>query len=225
MEDVVLHVRPSACEQLESLLQSTERLLKPFPLRAPPLFKPWFIAANQPLPIRPAKPAPIIKHTPHWLVSEGVAQTKNQSNDVQTAPTSRADGNPSLRSEADHSAVTRCWSVSRTRGDAAHVLPSKCFQRSLSIHRLHPLQRVMWVIGQHNCGTRTLEQVWRSLLRSVRASKMPTCNSNLQHGRAEIWVFCDATQAERVGHRLKKELQLIGRISLSVRRLGHIFSM
>uniref|UniRef100_H2MSP9 Uncharacterized protein n=1 Tax=Oryzias latipes TaxID=8090 RepID=H2MSP9_ORYLA len=43
---------------LGSLLEWTEKLLEPFPCRRPPLFQPWF--ADGRLPIRPARPAPVI---------------------------------------------------------------------------------------------------------------------------------------------------------------------
>ncbi|KAM8866705.1 shieldin complex subunit 3 isoform 1-T2 [Synchiropus picturatus] len=59
MEDVVLHYRPGAAEELGALLERTERLLQPFPCRPTPIFTPWFPTDRQ-LPIRPAKPAPII---------------------------------------------------------------------------------------------------------------------------------------------------------------------
>lgn len=96
----------------------------------------------------------------------------------------------------------------------------------VSVHRLHLRQRAKWVIRQHNCGAaRDIEQVWRALSRSVWSSRLPTCNANIQRERAEIWVFCDVVHCEQVGRLLKDELQLSGRIGLSVRRLGNIFSM
>lgn len=58
MEDVVLHYRPGSDARINSLLETTEKLLKPFPCRTPPLFTPWFSASR--LPIRPAKSAPVI---------------------------------------------------------------------------------------------------------------------------------------------------------------------
>ncbi|XP_068167253.1 shieldin complex subunit 3 [Antennarius striatus] len=103
---------------------------------------------------------------------------------------------------------------------------SQNFRRVMSVHRLHLRQRVKWVISQHNCGaTGDIEQVWQAVSRSVQTSRLPTCNANIQWERAEIWVFCDVIHAEQVGRFLKDELQLSGRISLSVRRLGKIFSM
>ncbi|KAM9857924.1 shieldin complex subunit 3 isoform 1-T2 [Aulostomus maculatus] len=62
MEDVVLHYQPGSTDRLSTLLERTEKLLEPFPCRPPPVFTPWFpvTAADRRLPIRPAKPAPII---------------------------------------------------------------------------------------------------------------------------------------------------------------------
>ncbi|XP_076586046.1 shieldin complex subunit 3 [Chaetodon auriga] len=126
------------------------------------------------------------------------------------------------------SPVTRSWSVfTRTRGllQSSQSL-SRHFHHMVSVHRLHLRQRVKWVISQHNCGTsRDIEQVWQAVSRSVRRSRLPTCNANIQRERAEIWVFCDVLYSEQVGRSLKDELQLSGRICLSVHRLGDIFSM
>lgn len=61
MEDVVLHYQPGPAVGLSSLLERAEKLLESFPCRTPPAFSPWFpTAADRHLPIRPAKPAPII---------------------------------------------------------------------------------------------------------------------------------------------------------------------
>lgn len=61
MEDVVLHYRPGSALGLSALVERTERLLKAFPLRPSPVFTPWFpSAAGGPLPIRPARPPPVI---------------------------------------------------------------------------------------------------------------------------------------------------------------------
>lgn len=61
MEDVVLHYQPGSAAGISSLLQRTEELVESFPCRTPPVFTPWFpAAADCHLPIRPAKPAPVI---------------------------------------------------------------------------------------------------------------------------------------------------------------------
>lgn len=61
MEDVVLHYQPGSAAGLSSVLERTEKLLESFPCRTPPVFTPWFpTAADRHLPIRPAKPAPVI---------------------------------------------------------------------------------------------------------------------------------------------------------------------
>lgn len=103
---------------------------------------------------------------------------------------------------------------------------SQLFDRVVSAHRLHLRQRAKWVIREHNCGAaQDIEQVWRTLSRSVRRAGMPTCNANIQRDRAEIWVFCDVLYSEQVGRLLKAELQLTGTIVLSVHRQGNVFSM
>ncbi|XP_071340165.1 shieldin complex subunit 3 [Trachinotus anak] len=126
------------------------------------------------------------------------------------------------------SPIKRCWRTFTQRGvllQSSQSL-SKHFHHMVAIHRLHLRQRAKWVISEHNCGAaRDIEQMWRTLSRSVRSSRLPTCNANIQREQAEIWVFCDVLYSEQVGRFLKDELQLLGRISLSVHRLGNIFSM
>ncbi|XP_026177597.1 shieldin complex subunit 3 [Mastacembelus armatus] len=138
-----------------------------------------------------------------------------------------------LQKDKDGFTVTDCpikrsWSVFTHGGvlmQSSQSL-SKQFRHLVSIHRLHLRQRAKWVICEHNCGAFTdIEQVWHALSRSVRSSRLPTCNANIQRERSEIWVFCDIIHSEQVGRFLKDELRLSGRISLSVRRLGNIFSM
>lgn len=255
MEDVVLHYQPGSAVGLSSLLERTEKLLESFPCRTPPVFTPWFpdAAADLHLPIRPAKPAPVITGT-----DIHTAQNKPQKPDAnglvdrppaETPPENPQDGVgvsgtpkcllperqvtrlPPENTDGllvTHSPVKRSWSVFTQKGV---LLPSsqslsKQFHHMVSVHRLHLHQRAKWVISQHNCGAaRDIEQVWRALSRSVQSSRLPTCNANIQREWAEIWVFCDVVHCERVGRLLKDELQLLGRIGLSVRRLGNIFSM
>lgn len=72
MEDVVLHYQPGSAARLGSLLETTEKLLEPFPCRTPPVFIPWFptSATDRRLPIRPAKPAPVITSSADLLISD-----------------------------------------------------------------------------------------------------------------------------------------------------------
>lgn len=281
MEDVVLHYQPGSGDGLGALLEQTQKLLEPFPCRPPPVFTPWFpAAAGRHLPIRPAKPAPVITTSDQILasdsrphahtaeaVTEPLTEIKLRKPKVDNCPAERRHGRPhaeatraprdgvclsenvppaSLFNKPDRevtrpspdkhregfsvtdSPVKRSWSVSAQKS----VLPqssqslSKQFRHMVSTHRLHLRQRVRWVIGQHNCGeAKDIEQVWRALNRFVRSSRLPTCNANIQRERAEIWVFCDVLCSEQVGCFLKDELQLSGRISLAVHRLGNIFSM
>lgn len=282
MEDVVLHYQPGSAAGLSSLLERTEKLLESFPCRTPPVFTPWFpTVADCHLPIRPARPAPVITCTGDLPVSESkphthTAQSKLQKLDndcliaegLHECPHAETTGTPcekpqnckdvcsskapnrllsaslcnkpergiSRLSPEKHregfpvtdSPIKRSWSVFAQRGALLQSSQSlsKQFHHMVSIHRLHLRQRVKWVIGQHNCGAaRDIEQVWQAMSRSVRSSKLPTCNANIQRERAEIWVFCDVLYSEQVGRLLKDELQLCGRISLSARRLGNIFSL
>ncbi|XP_053276588.1 shieldin complex subunit 3 [Pleuronectes platessa] len=124
--------------------------------------------------------------------------------------------------------VKRSWSVFTRRGvfpQSCHSL-SKQFDHMVSVHRLHLRQRAKWVIRGDNCGSaRDIEQVWRTLSRCVRRGELPTCNANIQRDLVEIWVFCDVLCSEQVGRFLKAELQLSGRILLSVHQRGNVFSL
>ncbi|GAA6230497.1 uncharacterized protein LOC108875247 [Lates japonicus] len=279
MEDVVLHCQSGSAAGFSSLLETTEKLLEPFPRRTPPVFTPWFpAAADRRLPIRPARPAPVITSLADLLASDSRAHThttptephlpenKPQKHDVDTdkrcdrphtettarpeetqhsrdvfsvseTPNHLLPASPRHRAERrvtdlpqknTESPIKRSWSVFTQRGvllDSSQSL-SRRFHHMVSVHRLHLRQRAKWVISEDNCGTaRDIEQVWRTLSRSVRSSRLPTCNANIQRERAEIWVFCDVLCSEQVGRFLKEELQLSGRISLSVHRLGNVFSM
>uniref|UniRef100_A0A8C6KV44 Shieldin complex subunit 3 n=1 Tax=Nothobranchius furzeri TaxID=105023 RepID=A0A8C6KV44_NOTFU len=195
-------------DQLSCLLERTEKLLKPFTCRSPPAFSPWFpisTAAHR-LPIRPAKPAPVIT-SGDFLADD---------------PKSNKDP---LFMDRDASPIRRSWSVFTQRRVLLQNPQSlsRQFDHMVSVHGLHLRQRAKWVITQDNCGD--IEKVWRSLSRSVQSSRLPTCNANIQRERAEIWVFCDLLYSEQVGRHLKDELKLVGRVSLSVHKLGNIFSM
>ncbi|XP_041855451.1 shieldin complex subunit 3 [Melanotaenia boesemani] len=253
MEDVVLHYQPGSANRLSSLLDRTAKLLGPFPCRTPPVFTPWFptVASDCRLPIRPAKPAPIIASTGDLLsvtkpdtedekrgaIDRLVARKRSahieppprstqQTKDafcISETPNHPLRHAASLRKQPQP--VRRSWSVFTQRGvllQSSETL-SKCFRHMMSVHRLHLRQRAKWVISEYNCSN--IEKTWCSLNRSVRTSRLPTCNANIQRDRAEIWVFCDVAYSEQVGHFLKEELQLSGSISLSVHRLGNIFSM
>lgn len=278
MEDVVLHYQPGSAAGLSSLLERTEKLLESFPCRTPPIFSPWFpSAADCHLPIRPAKPAPIITCSGDVVISESRPHAHTAHNKLQTPdPEDLVAQRPH---ECSHAETIRHESPQKPKEDVCvsetpnHLLPaslfnkperkisrlspddgfpvtdspakrswsvfpqkgvllqssqslSKRFRHMVSVHRLHLRQRVKWVISEHNCGAaRNLEQVWQAVSRCVRSSRLPTCNANIQRERAEIWVFCDLLHSEQVGRFLKEELQLSGRISLSVHRLGNIFSM
>ncbi|KAI3372166.1 hypothetical protein L3Q82_007021 [Scortum barcoo] len=85
MEDVVLHYQPGAAAGLCSLLEKTEKLLESFPCRTPPVFAPWFPAAtDRHLPIRPAKPAPVITCS-GVLVSDSEPRSHTEQNKPQSS--------------------------------------------------------------------------------------------------------------------------------------------
>ncbi|XP_017288554.1 shieldin complex subunit 3 [Kryptolebias marmoratus] len=246
MEDVILHYQPGSADGLSSLLQTTERLLEPFTRRPPPVFKPWFPTSpgDHRLPLRPAKPAPRITSAAD-LLTVTTCQTENKpQRDISAGSaaevyracaesppekTERETTAPSPttqpQTDTDVSPVRRSWSVFTQRRVLlqSSLSLSKRFRHVVSVQGLHLRQRAKWVITEDNC--RDIEKVWRSLSRSVRSSSLPTCNANIQRERAEIWVFCDVLYSEQVGRFLKDELQLSGRISLSVHKLGNIFSL
>ncbi|KAA8592882.1 shieldin complex subunit 3 [Etheostoma spectabile] len=270
MDDVVLHYQPGSVNGFRCLLERTEKLLETFPCRTPPVFSPWSpSAADCHLPIRPAKPAPIITCSVDLLVSDSrththTAQIQLQDPEVDNLVAKRPRNQPSTPAEnlqelKDAYCVSetrnclperkvtrlppekhkggfpvtdlpakRSWSIFTQKGvllQSSQSL-SRQFRNMVSAHRLHLHQRAKWVISQHNCGAaRDIEQVWRALSRAMQNSRLQTCNANIQRERAEIWVFCDVIHSEQVGRVLKGELQLSGRICLSVHRLGNILSM
>lgn len=98
MEDVVLHYRPGSASGLGALLQRTEKLLETFPRRPPPVFSPWFpSAAGCLLPIKPAKPPPIITYSSvSWTRTAENRQEKNEEShaDKCTGTTELPHENP-----------------------------------------------------------------------------------------------------------------------------------
>ncbi|XP_013878223.1 shieldin complex subunit 3 [Austrofundulus limnaeus] len=252
MEDVVLHYHSGPAEGLSSLLETTEKLLAPFTCRTPPVFTPWFpTSAGDPrLPLRPARPAPRITSADVPTVT--TCQTGNRvQRDVSDRLTVRSEPPPEQTEDPlcvsetpdnllpdrdpptpgqqpdtvkEASPVSRSWSVFTQRRALLQTQSlSKRFRVLVSLHGLHLRQRARWVLTRDNC--RDIDTVWRSLSRSIRSSRLPSCNANIQRERAEIWVFCDVLFSEQVGRFLKDELQLSGTISLSVRELGDIFSL
>ncbi|XP_020561980.1 uncharacterized protein FLJ26957 [Oryzias latipes] len=234
MEDVVLHFPPQSADGLGSLLEWTEKLLEPFPCRRPPLFQPWF--ADGRLPIRPARPAPVIPASEKLFPStQPGAETTSENGhaDGTSAEDPRSPRSqwskdvsetPNPPGNKDVAPIRQSWIIFPLREPFPHsCLLSKHFDSTINVHRLHLRQRAKWVITKHNCGS--VEKVWRFLNRPVRRSRLPTCNANLQRERAEVWVFCDVLFAEQVGRLLKEELRLSGSIFLSVHRLGRVFSM
>ncbi|KAM8886257.1 LOW QUALITY PROTEIN: shieldin complex subunit 3 [Spinachia spinachia] len=224
MGDVVLHYRPGSVARLSGLLEQAEKLLESFPCRTPPVFTPWSPAtADHHLPIRPAKTPPVIIGPPHRLSPVGSthANVPREPEVHSLVAEGRQDAPPALQAP-----FKRSWSVftqSRVRHNESL---SKEFRAVVAAYKLHLHQRAKWVIGRHNCrGGGDIEQVWRALNQHVRSARLSTCNANIRRERAEIWVFCDVVRSERVGRFLKEELQLSGRIELSVHSRGNIFGV
>lgn len=187
MEDVVLHYLPRSNARLNSQLEATEKLLKPFPCRPPPVFTPWFSDSHR--PIRPAKSAPVISsfdpsYTPSASHSPGIASIVQKplerlfSDRLQQDPKVFVSGTkenivppvlentraPSHKCKQGFSVKAtpslRCWSVFTHRGvllKRSQPL-SKGFCHVVSVLKLHLRQRVRWVISQHNCAG-DIEQV------------------------------------------------------------------
>ncbi|XP_055080117.1 shieldin complex subunit 3 isoform X2 [Periophthalmus magnuspinnatus] len=129
----------------------------------------------------------------------------------------------------------RCWTVFRhrvqTKDRTKDQTKVKCrvqtssrrFLQTVSKLRLHPRQRVKWVIDKNNC--RDIEQVWRCLSRPSLSALPSSCNAHIVRDQAQIWLYCDLVQSEEVGLRLKEELSLRGRISLWERSHGNIYCL
>ncbi|TDH12619.1 hypothetical protein EPR50_G00049180 [Perca flavescens] len=105
MDDVVLHYQPGSAAGFSCLLERTEKLLETFPCRTPPVFSPWSpSAADRHLPIRPAKPAPIITCSGDLLVSDSrththTAQIQLQEPEVDRLIAERPHNQPSTPAE------------------------------------------------------------------------------------------------------------------------------
>lgn len=88
MEDVVLHYKPEQGQDLSALIETTEKLLAPFPSRPPQVFSPWFPSiVDRHLPLRPARPAPTILFAQD--LTTAAAGPKWNSNQDHTGPTWR----------------------------------------------------------------------------------------------------------------------------------------
>ncbi|KAM7415524.1 hypothetical protein PAMA_017843 [Pampus argenteus] len=161
MEYVVLHYQPGSADGLAALLERTQKLLEPFPCRPPPVFTPWFPAApGRHLPIRPAKPAPVITSLAQIPASDSRLHTHTE------AVTERRDCLHVPRDVLSREGFTRSWSVFAQKGvllQSSQSL-SKHFHHMVSTHRLHLRQRAKWVISQQNCGEEAdIEQVGKRL--------------------------------------------------------------
>lgn len=181
---MVLHYLPGSDARLSSQLETTERLLQPFPCRTPPVFTPWFPGSR--LPIRPAKAAPVIASfdlscTPRASHSPGVDSVVQErlfverllqdpkvvvSGTKENIVPADVENTRASSHKCKHgysvkaTPSLRSWSVFTHRGVLRqHSQPlSKGFCRMVSMLKLHLRQRVRWVIGTHNCAG-DMEQV------------------------------------------------------------------
>lgn len=199
MEDVVLHYLPRSDARLSSQLETTEKLLNPFPCRPPPVFTPWFSDSH--LPIRPAKSAPVISSF-DISYAQSVSHSSGKVSIVQKPlerffsdrllqdPTFFVSGtkenivppDPENTRASSHKCKhgfsvkatpsPRSWSVfTHRRVLLRHSQPlSKGFCRVVSMLKLHLRQRVRWVISQHNCAG-DIEQVSRTSVSSSPGSR------------------------------------------------------
>lgn len=172
MEDVVLHYLPRSDTRLNSQLETTEKLLKPFPCRTPPVFTPWFLDSHP--PITPAKSAPVITllDIRHSLGRESIVQRPQEYPKVFVFGTKEnlvPHDLENTRASSDkrkygHSVKAtppqRSWSVFTHTGVLLQNCQplSKGFCRMVSMLKLHLRQRVRWVISKHNCAG-DIEQV------------------------------------------------------------------
>lgn len=87
MEDVVLHYKPGPSQNRSALIQTTERLLAPFPCRPPQIFSPWFPSiVDRHLPLRPARRPPVIISAP----DQDLGLTQDPKQDCVTKSTDQA---------------------------------------------------------------------------------------------------------------------------------------
>ncbi|XP_028852312.1 shieldin complex subunit 3 [Denticeps clupeoides] len=206
--DVVLHHRRQDGD-LRALLLAAGRAAQDLRPRLLPAFTPWFpTGGDTSLPVRPAKPAPVVGPPSS---PEPAAGGSRRSWSV-FAPEPAAGG------------FRRSWSVFAPEAELAGFAPSFSgrFRKAVERHGLHPRQRAKWIVGESNCAPGGLERAWAGLHRAARRTRPPACNANFQRELAQIWVFCDVLHSERVGAFLKRELGLAGQIALAVHRLGNI---
>ncbi|XP_048851401.1 shieldin complex subunit 3 [Brienomyrus brachyistius] len=248
--DVVLHYKDHN-GILCNLVSRAEGALEHFPRRAIPAFTPWFPSGyDKSLPLKPQRDPPVISVEDLKEVKGCLQQSEplvasripEAAKDLKDFPPTHLEGllvRPWLSAEhinSIHGQKTpssgkakprRSWSVF-CHGSAfnKNIQPfSKQFQEVVERCHLHLLQRAKWIIRELNCVTSSLEHVWTMLIRSMRQSKLPTCNVNIQRDLGQIWVFCDVLYSECVGQFLIRQCQLAGQISLSVHKQGEVFSM
>lgn len=237
--EVVLHYKDHH-GILCNLVSRAEGALEHFPRRAIPAFTPWFPSGyDKSLPLKPQRDPPVVSVKDLKEVASRIAETAEGLKEFSTShleglvawPWSSAEHINSMYGQETPSIgrtkQRRSWSVF-CHGSAfnKNIQPfSKQFQEVVERCHLHLLQRAKWIIQELNCVTSSLEYVWTVLLRSMRQSKLPTCNINIQRDLGQIWVFCDVLYSEYVGQFLKRDCQLTGQISLSVHKQGAVFSM
>ncbi|MFT7797376.1 uncharacterized protein LOC108938065 [Arapaima gigas] len=243
--DVVLHYK-SRQGNFSNLVNIAEKALENFPRRTIPVFAPWFpTGLDKSLPFKPKTSPPVvclddIKQIQQRLQqSEPAVALKSISaaeglKEFSTTDVDRGLMHPKAQPvqhdgmiPEEKMRLRRSWSVPKQGSTfSKNIQPySDQFQKVVEHFQLHLLQRAKWIIAELNCVTSSLEHVWIILTRTMRQSKLPSCNANIQRDLAQIWVFCDVLYSEYVGHFLKREFKLTGKISLSVHKQGTVFSI
>ncbi|XP_029425670.1 shieldin complex subunit 3-like [Nannospalax galili] len=247
--EVILYYRPYENDPTQ-LPKIAEKAIQDFPTRPLSRFIPWFPHDGSKLPLKPKGLPPVISGE----VAENVKQyltisehsVKSQSYDCtvdllefqpslkkqhliqsHTLNKQSNSGNLGKKSEKEKQHKRRSWSVSLPSNNCPEkICPlSKKLQNTLKALNLHSLHRAKWIIEYSVCKNQTLEDIWAKLNHLIRHDELPSCNATIQRHVGQVWVFCDVMYCEYVGNLLKERLALTGKINLSVRKHGVIFSM
>ncbi|KAF3695270.1 putative protein FLJ26957 [Channa argus] len=134
MEDVVLHYQPGSAAGLSSLIERTEKLLEPFPYRTPPVFTPWFptTTIDCRLPIRPAKPAPVVTYSGDLFFSDNRPQTPRTATETNKWQEPKVGANVTYKHHDNPGSDTRTSPEKRQKSKDAvcisetsnHLLPA-----------------------------------------------------------------------------------------------------
>lgn len=241
--DVCLHYK-SDPDKPNDLVSISEKALEDFPRRVLPTFTPWFPSGtDKSRPIKPKKAPPVI------LSNQQTSSGFSNHQPELAFPTSRcADDQEKLEDTSKRTLISTPTSanehrkadfetVAKNRKRSWSVFPPKAKppQRTQNISgQLHKTvqrygldlhQRAKWIISELNCAPQSIEEVWSKLSHAIKHSRLPTCNANYQRSLIQIWVYCDISYCEYIGHFLQENFQLSGELNLAVHKLGDIFKL